>query len=527
MTTEEIARGYRSAGWWPDEALGTRYTRIARTLPSHLAVADDRGTELSHQQLLAASRRMMARLAGAGVTSGDLVLSVMPNRVEWQVVFLALLQIGARPMTIPTTTDTATMTYLCDLTQARAIITSPRLGNTALGEMAVEAASKADRATAVLVVDDVNEVVVAVPAGWEPSESSVPLFDHVMTTSSTTGMPKAVMHTSNTLAALNVTFADRFALTAETPIFMGSPLGHSVGSIHGARLALYLGAPLILQERWDPDLALQLSARYRCEFTCAATPFLKDLIDAAPPTGQSKLHTMRTFLCGGAAVPPMLIDQADEHFPNTFVSVLWGMTEGGVTTCTPTSSREQRRNTAGCGMPGLELSIVGAERCHLPIGDEGELVMRGPGVLTGYLGQHQLYEECLTSDGFFRTGDLARLDAAGYVHLTGRLKDLIIRGGVNISPVPIEDVLSGHPGVRRVAVIGQPDDRLGERLCAVVVPAESYELTFESLVDWASAHGLTRRYWPESLKLVTEMPQTAAGKIRKNQLRDEIFGRTQ
>lgn len=178
-------------------------------------------------------------------------------------------------------------------------------------------------------------------------------------------------------------------------------------------------------------------------------------------------------------------------------------------------------------MPGLELSIVGAERCHLPIGDEGELVMRGPGVLTGYLGQHQLYEECLTSDGFFRTGDLARLDAAGYVHLTGRLKDLIIRGGVNISPVPIEDVLSGHPGVRRVAVIGQPDDRLGERLCAVVVPAESYELTFESLVDWASAHGLTRRYWPESLKLVTEMPQTAAGKIRKNQLRDEIFGRTQ
>ena len=145
-------------------------------------------------------------------------------------------------------------------------------------------------------------------------------------------------------------------------------------------------------------------------------------------------------------------------------------------------------------------------------------------MFTGYLGQDDLHAASMTPDGFFRTGDLARLDADGSLHLTGRLKDLIIRGGVNISPVMIEDVLAGHPGVRRVAVVGEPDDRLGERLCAVVVPKGDAQLSLDELVQWAGTQGLSRRYWPESMRIVPDMPVTAAGKIRKNQLRDELFG---
>ena len=516
------AQQYRQQGWWTDEALWTRYSRHAAAHPTHLAVADDRGVELTHAGLGDAAARMAERLAAAGVLAGDLVLVIMPNRAEWQVVFAALLRVGAIPMTVPVTTDGATLTYLCDLTQATAIVTATRLANIPLGEMAADAAAKADRSTSVVIVDDVAALDIVRAGSRE--RRTLPLGDtaHVMTTSSTTGKPKAVTHSENTLAALNIGFTERFGLDATTPIFMASPLGHSVGAIHGARLSMFLGAPLILQERWDPEQALDIVDRYRCDFTSAATPFLKDLIDA--PTRATKLTTMRTFLCGGAAVPPLLMDQADQQFPNTFVSVLWGMTEGGVTTSTTDSTSDQRRNTAGCGLPGLEMSTVSETLEHLPTGEAGELVMRGPGVFTGYLGQDDLYASSLTPDRFFRTGDLARVDDDGYLHLTGRLKDLIIRGGVNISPVAIEDTLAGHPNVRRVAVIGEPDERLGERLCAVVVPKGYTAVSLDELLEWSSEHGLPRRYWPESMRIVAEMPVTAAGKIRKNQLRDELFG---
>jgi acyl-CoA synthetase (AMP-forming)/AMP-acid ligase II len=530
MTTHDRTSGYRSAGWWPDEDLAHRYLTTVQGRLDDLAVADDQGRELTHAQLLDAASQMAAHFGDAGIARDDVVLSIMPNMTAWQVVFLSLLQLGARPMTIPVTTDADTIAYLCDLTGTRAVVTAGTHGSTQLTEVAATAGALATSRPAVIVVgggdnDDDQRIEIVHRAAVERLTSNGIAFDHVMTTSSTTGKPKAVLHTNNTLAALNIGFAERFGLTGRTPLFMASPLGHSVGAIHGARLALYLGAPLILQDRWDPQVAIELAARYRCEFTCAATPFLKDLVDAPTGADQPKMHTIRTFLSGGAAVPPSLLDAADAQFPNTFVSVLWGMTEGGVTTCEPTSTPEQRRHSAGRGLPGLELSIIDPVGEHLATGEVGELVMRGPGVFTGYLGQDDLYRECLTSDGFFRTGDLARLDDDGYVHLTGRLKDLIIRGGVNISPVPIEDALAGHPGVKRVVIVGEPDDRLGERLCAVVVPAGSHDITIESLVDWASAQGLPRRYLPESIRVVHDMPQTAVGKIKKNQLRDELFGK--
>jgi acyl-CoA synthetase (AMP-forming)/AMP-acid ligase II len=342
-----------------------------------------------------------------------------------------------------------------------------------------------------------------------------------MFTSSTTGAPKAVMHTADTLAALNQGFSERFGLSADTPIFMPSPLGHSVGAIHGARLAMYLGATLVLQDGWDPQLALELVAEHRCAFTAAATPFLKDLLDAPGPATGYKLEGLKTFLCGGAPVPPVLLDQAALQCPDTLVTVLWGMTEGGVTTCVPGDPPERVLGTAGAPLPGLELQILGEQQQALPPGEVGELAMRGPGVFVGYLGQEELYASLVTEDGFFRTGDLATIDDDGYLLLRGRLKDVIIRGGVNISPLALEDCLSAHPGVAAVAVVGAPDERLGERICAVIVPSGEAP-TLGDLVRWADEHGIPRRQWPERVHVVKDMPRTAAGKIRKNVLRDLI-----
>ena len=171
---------------------------------------------------------------------------------------------------------------------------------------------------------------------------------------------------------------------------------------------------------------------------------------------------------------------------------------------------------------GHELRIIDEHGNGLAAGEEGELAMRGPGVFIGYYGQDAFYAEQLTADGFFRTGDLACLDADGYVRITGRLKDMIIRGGVNIAPVPIEDALASHPNVAAVAVIGAPDERLGERICAVVVAAGPAP-GLEELNAHLTARGLPKYHCPESLLLVDAMPMTPAGKIRKADLRATLF----
>ena len=216
------------------------------------------------------------------------------------------------------------------------------------------------------------------------------------------------------------------------------------------------------------------------------------------------------------------MEQAEAEFPNTRVTVLWGMTEGGLTTCTAESPREKVLSTAGIGLPGLELRTLDERGEETAPGAEGELAMRGPGVFVGYYGQEPLYESLLTPDGFFRTGDLARIDGDGYLRITGRVKDLIIRGGVNISPVPVEDALAAFPGVRAVAVVGYPDERLGERICAVVETAGDAPVELRALSEFLRERGLPKRYWPELVRRVEAFPRTAAGKIRKIDLRNRI-----
>lgn len=520
---KERHRRYREQGWWPGERLQDRYARIVGERPGDLAVVDDRGHRLSHAELWQSAGSLAEELEARGLTARDVVLIFLPNRVEWQIALLAVLRLGATPASIPIRTSSEALAYVAGISGARLIIASERHGGAATGDLARAAAAANARAPPVLSVDEhaayrwSGEPTVA-----GPQPPAVPELDHLMFTSSTTGYPKAVMHTADTLAALNITFTERFELGPERPIFMPSPLGHSVGAIHGARLALHNGAPLVLQDRWDPRTALDLVAEHSCAFTAAATPFLKDLVDAPWRGAAPKLSPLRWFLCGGAQVPPALMSQAQAAFPDTFVTVLWGMTEGGLTTCVMDSPREKVLHTAGVALPGLELCTRNSEGCKLAPGEEGELSIRGPGVFVGYLGQQDLYRSLLTPDGFFATGDLARIDADGYVRITGRLKDLIVRGGINISPVPIEDALAAHPDVLGVAVIGYPDERLGERICAVVIPRGDTPPSLEALVAFARSQGLPKSLWPEIARFVEAFPRTAAGKIRKNQLFDTV-----
>ena len=525
------ARRYREHGWWPGVPLAEHFERFVRERPSALAVLDERGRRLGRGALWREAERLGSELAAQGVAAGDVVLIFMPNRVETLVAMLAALRLGAVPANLPIRTDEDTLRYAAELCGARALVTVERHGRTETGERALSAASACSAHLAVMVAagDGTRRWAKGRPAPAERARAGgqpppVAGLDHLMFTSSTTGRPKAVMHTNDTLAALNITFAERFGLGPDSPIFMPSPLGHSVGAIHGARLALHTGAPLILQDRWDPERALATVAAHRCRFTAAATPFLKDLVDASWPVDapEPKLSSLSWFLCGGAQVPPSLMEQTETEFPNTRVTVLWGMTEGGLTTCTADSPREKVLATAGIGLPGLELRTIDDRGERTPPGAEGELAMRGPGVFVGYYAQDSLYESLLTPDGFFRTGDLACIDEDGYVRITGRVKDLIIRGGVNISPVPAEDAIAAFPGVRAVAVVGYPDERLGERICAVVEMSDATPPGLDALAGFLRERRLPKHLWPELVRAVGEFPRTAAGKIRKSEVRESI-----
>lgn len=510
---------YRRRGWWPDESLAVRFARHVDAAPDEIVLADEHGNTLTRAQLWAQAGRLGEELGRGGLSAGEVVVVCLPNWMTWQVVFLACLRAGAIPATLPVHTDSETLGYVSELVGARVIVAAQRYQTRETGEQAVSAARELESdVDVVLIGEDGSRRWVRQGGGGLPAgPRRPPGTAHLMYTSSTTGKPKAVVHTENTLAAVNIGFAERFGITERQPIFMPSPLGHSVGAWHGARLSLFTGAPLVIQDVWDPERAAALVERRHCAFTAAATPFLTDLLSV----DRAGMPGLRTFLCGGAPVPPVLVERAAERIPHTFVSVLWGMTEGGVTTCVPGDPPERVAATAGTGLPGLELHTVAPEGPATPPGEPGELVMRGPGVFVGYLGQDELYETSCTADGYFRTGDQATLDEYGYLRITGRIKDLIIRGGVNISPIPLESTLVAHPAIEHVAVIGLPDERLGELICAVIVPTgQPPELA--TLLDWLADRGVPKRQWPERLCVVDQMPRTPAGKIRKADLKERV-----
>ena len=522
---EDVAERYRLAGWWTGRRLVDRFESHVLERPDELALVSG-GSAFSRLQLWHAAGVAAEEIRSVAGPGRRVVVIVLPNSVSWLVMFLATLRAGHVPATAPVTTSEAHLGHILELVEPALVICAESRRGPAVKAVRRVAAAASLRIPVAVAEGTGLEVSDADASGLEvgPDVSGLGVPEstaHLMFTSSTTGPPKAVSHSEDTLATLNQQFAERFSLSSETPVFMPSPLGHSVGAIHGARLSLFLGAPLILQDQWDAATALKLVARHRAAFTAAATPFLLDVADTDWHSDEPKLAPLGTFLCGGAQVPPALIRRCRTELPNTFVTPLWGMTEGGLTTCVSSSTQQQVETTVGVGLPGLELRALDAGM-RLQAAGSGELVMRGPGVFNGYWGQAEMYESQLVGDGFFRTGDLARIDADGYVMITGRLKDLIIRAGVNISPVDTENTIAAHPDVVGVAVIGWPDERLGERLCAVV--QASAPIALDEVVSFCSKQGLPRRYWPERLVQVGEFPRTAAGKIRKQQLRDDLVG---
>ncbi|MFV9635254.1 AMP-binding protein [Mycobacterium neumannii] len=327
----------------------------------------------------------------------------------------------------------------------------------------------------------------------------------ILYTSGTTGRPKGVLHNHNSIHALIRQIGEHWRVAAGDTFLVPSPIAHIGGSIYAFECPLLLGSTAVLMQRWDPDAAVTLMLDERVTHMAGATPFLDGLLAAAERAG-TRLPELKVFICGGASVPPSLIRSATAYFEKAAVSRVYGSTEVPVTTVGSLDDAEHAADTDGRpGIADIELT-------------DGEIRARGPQMLVGYL--HPEDEtDAFDGDGYFRTGDLGRWVDDGFLVVTGRAKDIIIRNGENISPKEIEDILIGHPGVAEIAVVGIPDERTGERACAVVVATDQPTPDVAGMRTLLEEHGVARFKAPEQVVVWEALPKNDAGKVLKHRIR--------
>jgi acyl-CoA synthetase (AMP-forming)/AMP-acid ligase II len=535
-----MAERYRREGHWPGVVLTDRLFEIARRDPDREVIVDPVFGRFTYAEIAAQVERLAFGLGELGVGPGDIAVVELPNWTPFAVMHLALTAIGAVTVNIPPIYREREIAYTARFTEAKVLVLPATFRGHDFLPMAAALQQELPSVRHLFLVGAGSERAGTgmiryeefMNRPWEARarqadlEALRPDPDAVTAigfTSGTTGDLKGALQSSNILSAINKGFIDRYGISEADRIFVCSPVGHAVGFTHCFRMAFTVGATMVLLDRWDPAAAVDLMARERCTFSAGATPFLMDLVAQPGLARAGGLPALRLFLCGGASVPEQLVRDARRALPHTFTSPLWGMTEcGGVTTCPFEAPAEKLSTTDGLPCAGMELKVVDREGQPVPAGADGELWVRGPMVALGYFRQPGLTAEQFLPDGWFRTGDQAHMDADGYIKITGRIKDLIIRGGVNISPVEIENILFAHPKVSNVAVVGMPDPRLGERVCAFVVPRASERLALAEAQEWMRAAGAARQKWPERIEHVDALPMTPSGKVQKFLLRREI-----
>ncbi|MGE4281160.1 MAG: cyclohexanecarboxylate-CoA ligase [Magnetospirillum sp.] len=525
----------RKLGHWRDETVTDFLDRFVAACPDKtalIAYSSERGNaaRLTYAQLNEKVTRAALGLARLGVGKGDVVAMQLPNWWEYVVLHLAAVRLGAVTNPLMIIFRQHELRFMLRFSQAKVMVIPKSFRGFDFPAMLDELRPELPDLAQVVVVGEDG------PDGWDSTlggtapvdqDAAARLFAankpsgddliQLLYTSGTTGEPKGVMHTSNTIFSNLHPFADRLGLGAGDVIHMPSPMAHQLGFMYGLILPVMLGATAVLQDIFEvTEMARQLTEE-RASFTMAATPFLNDLTEYAIAKSLAT-PDLRIFVSAGAPIPRALVTRASETLGSAIVSA-WGMSENGaVTTTSPSDPVDKITNTDGHCLPGMEVRVVDETDQPVPAGTAGRLQVRGCSNFAGYLRRPEL--NTVDPDGWFETGDIARMDEDGYIRIAGRSKDIIIRGGENIPVVEIENLLFKHPSIAVVAIVGVSDPRLGERACAVVVLKQGASLSFEDMSAFLLEQQVAKQYIPEQLRIVDDLPRTPTGKIQKFRLRE-------
>ncbi|MBS4216513.1 AMP-binding protein [Neobacillus rhizophilus] len=532
ILTDEDIKKYESN--WSNKTILDYLKEAIEKYPEKAAIIDKK-SRYTYKELGRLVDRVALGLLELGLKKGDVISIQLPNWNEFVILHFAATRIGAisNPL-IPIYRDRE-IGFMVKLAESKMIVVPDEFRGFNYPEMIERLKPQWPSLEHIFVVGEkvpegMKSFSYLMDAPWEEQREPSALdqialnpneVTEIIFTSGTTGEPKGVMHTHNTVTFASELWIDHFQLTSNDVIFMASTFAHQTGFLYGVRLPAIYGGSAVYQDIWNPEEFIQLIEKEKITFTTAATPFLQDTINV---NGIEKydLSSLRYFAAIGAPIPRTLVKQARQKLPAQILSG-WGQTENGLVTLTLANDTEEKlTSTDGKAFPGLEVKVVDAVGNQLPPNVEGSLLVRGPSLFVGYLKRIELTRSEFDGEWFI-TGDRAMIDEDGYIRITGRNKDIIIRGGENIPVAYVENVLYEHLDVSVVQIVAMPDARLQEKACAFISMKQgAAPLTFDAMKAFLAERGVAKQYWPEHLEVIDDFPRTPSGKIQKFRLRDMI-----
>ena len=530
---EQRRAAYRQQGLWGDASLADYWQQTARAMPDKIAVVDNHGATYTYSALDHAASCLANWMLAKGIESGDRIAFQLPGWCEFTVIYLACLKIGAVSVPLLPSWREAELVWVLNKCQAKMFFAPTLFKQTRPVDLILPLQNQLPQLQQIVGVDKLAPATSSLSlsqilADNTPLTTAITVHGDelaaVLFTSGTEGLPKGVMLTHNNILASERAYCARLNLTWQDVFMMPAPLGHATGFLHGVTAPFLIGARSVLLDIFTPDACLALLEQQRCTCMLGATPFVYDLLNVLEKQ-PADLSALRFFLCGGTTIPKKVAREC-QQLGIKLLSV-YGSTESSPHAVVNLDDPLSRfMHTDGYAAAGVEIKVVDNARKTLPPGCEGEEASRGPNVFMGYFDEPELTARALDEEGWYYSGDLCRMDEAGYIKITGRKKDIIVRGGENISSREVEDILLQHPKIHDACVVAMPDERLGERSCAyVVLKAPHHSLSLEDVVAFFSRKRVAKYKYPEHIVVIEKLPRTASGKIQKFLLRKDIMRR--
>ncbi|HBA8965778.1 TPA: medium-chain fatty-acid--CoA ligase [Escherichia coli] len=530
---EQRRAAYRQQGLWGDASLADYWQQTARAMPDKIAVVDNHGASYTYSALDHAASCLANWMLAKGIESGDRIAFQLPGWCEFTVIYLACLKIGAVSVPLLPSWREVELVWVLNKCQAKMFFAPTLFKQTRPVDLILPLQNQLPQLQQIVGVDKLAPATSSLSLSQIIADNT-PLTTAITThgdelaavlfTSGTEGLPKGVMLTHNNILASERAYCARLNLTWQDVFMMPAPLGHATGFLHGVTAPFLIGARSVLLDIFTPDACLALLEQQRCTCMLGATPFVYDLLNLLEKQ-PADLSALRFFLCGGTTIPKKVARECQQR--GIKLLSVYGSTESSPHAVVNLDDPLSRfMHTDGYAAAGVEIKVVDDARKTLPPGCEGEEASRGPNVFMGYFDEPELTARALDEEGWYYSGDLCRMDEAGYIKITGRKKDIIVRGGENISSREVEDILLQHPKIHDACVVAMPDERLGERSCAyVVLKAPHHSLSLEEVVAFFSRKRVAKYKYPEHIVVIEKLPRTASGKIQKFLLRKDIMRR--